>query len=187
MSTERVELDTAAVWQAVREILPLVAGWLLIVAGAVVLSVGWFGISGEALVARQLPYLVSGGLGGLALVVVGAAVIGSRDVRAVGGRLETLERQVADLHAALLQERTRDDGDGERVGITDPTHDPRSAAAQDAAADRRVLVLPQGERFHAAGCPIVADKDGVERLSRAEADERGFAPCRLCDAPSLAP
>lgn len=180
MSVDRTELDTAAVWQAVREVLPLVAGWLLVVAGAVVLGVGWFGISGEALVAKQLPYLVSGGLGGLGLVVVGAAVIASRDLRGVGGRLGTLERQVADLHAALLHERRAgghvDDAAEDTTAVTE-----RTASTGDAGGDE-VLVLPQGERYHRPGCPIVAGKDGVEALARSAADEHGYVACKVCDA-----
>src|SRR5437870_8723674 len=43
-------------------------GGLLILAGGIVLAVAWVGISGEAESYKQLPYFLSGGLGGGALV-----------------------------------------------------------------------------------------------------------------------
>lgn len=52
----------------------LIAGLALPVIGLVVIGIGWWGASGTAYPAEQLPYVVSGGLGGIALVVIGAAV-----------------------------------------------------------------------------------------------------------------
>ena len=46
-------------------------GGLLILAGGIVLAVAWVGISGEAESYKQLPYFLSGGLGGGALVALG--------------------------------------------------------------------------------------------------------------------
>lgn len=42
--------------------------------GFAVLAFTWGQVAGEAIVARQLPYVVSGGFTGLALVVVGTAL-----------------------------------------------------------------------------------------------------------------
>ena len=49
-------------WEVIRPY----AGWGLAVLGAVFIVVGWIGISGESLVAKQMPYLISGGVGGVA-------------------------------------------------------------------------------------------------------------------------
>ena len=46
-------------------------GGLLILAGGIVLAVAWVGISGEAESYKQLPYFLSGGLGGGGLVALG--------------------------------------------------------------------------------------------------------------------
>jgi hypothetical protein len=43
--------------------------------GFVLIAVAWGQVAGERLVARQLPYLVSGAVTGLALVMVGMTVI----------------------------------------------------------------------------------------------------------------
>ncbi len=42
--------------------------------GFLLIQVGWYGASGQGDVFEQLPYLISGGLGGLGLMVVGAAL-----------------------------------------------------------------------------------------------------------------
>ncbi len=52
----------------------LLAGLGLIGVGVVLIIGGWFGASGTAYEAAQMPYLISGGVFGLAVVVVGAAL-----------------------------------------------------------------------------------------------------------------
>jgi hypothetical protein len=47
------------------------AGGALLVAGVVVVLIGYIGIRDESSVELQLPYLASGGIGGLALIGVG--------------------------------------------------------------------------------------------------------------------
>jgi hypothetical protein len=46
----------------------------LMVVGVVLVALGWYGASGESEVWKEIPYLISGGLGGLTLAVVGAAL-----------------------------------------------------------------------------------------------------------------
>src|SRR5262249_44406583 len=52
----------------------LIAGIVLAVLGLVLIGIGWYSASGEVLVANQIPYLLSGGVVGLALVIIGAAL-----------------------------------------------------------------------------------------------------------------
>jgi hypothetical protein len=51
------------------------AGGLLAVAGFYAIVLGWRGAAGKASAAIQLPYLVSGGFGGLALLVFAAVLM----------------------------------------------------------------------------------------------------------------
>src|SRR5688500_10173993 len=70
---------------------------LVAAAGAVGLIVGYAGIRGEADVALQLPYILSGGLGGLFLLGAGVGLFLAAtlsDLRVSQGRLEA---EVADL------------------------------------------------------------------------------------------
>lgn len=47
----------------------------LIAGGFVAIGLGWKGAAGSLVVAEQLPYLLSGGVGGLALIVTGAGIL----------------------------------------------------------------------------------------------------------------
>lgn len=46
----------------------------LMVLGLVLVGLGWYGASGESEVWKEIPYLASGGFGGLTVTVIGAAL-----------------------------------------------------------------------------------------------------------------
>jgi hypothetical protein len=62
--------------------------------GAVALVLGWIGVSKEALTALQVPYIVSGGLGGIFLLGLGAVFWLSADLRDEWRKLDALEQAV---------------------------------------------------------------------------------------------
>lgn len=78
-----------------------VAAVVLVLAGLTALSVGWLGISGTGLAAEQNPYLISGGLGGIALVGIGCTLWLSADLQDEWRRLDGLEDRLAALEKAL--------------------------------------------------------------------------------------
>lgn len=61
--------------RADRETLLLRAGFLLVVVGIVAVFVGYVGASGTRDVSEQVPYLISGGLLGLASVTLGTGLV----------------------------------------------------------------------------------------------------------------
>jgi len=75
----------------------VVVGWACVALGLLFILLGWFGVSGDPNVARQLPYLASGGLGGLAFVIVGAGLLISEDLRSDRRRLGRIESALLDL------------------------------------------------------------------------------------------
>ncbi len=77
-------------------------GWGLLVASVVLLAVGWYGVSGTSSVARQLSYLVSGGLGGLLAGIVGIGLLVSNDVRRDRERIGRLEAAVLELRELIV-------------------------------------------------------------------------------------
>lgn len=112
--------DAAAFWRwAGRSTRPYV-GWILIALGVIAILVGYFGVSREALVAKQIPYLVSGGIGGMVLVAVGAFFLGTEDLRRELSRLERIEGMVDRLHGLLLQaaDDPSDNGSKKQGGTT---------------------------------------------------------------------
>ena len=68
-----------------------VGAWLLIVGGLLALLLGWLGVSGTAYPAEQLPYIVSGGLFGIALIAIGVQFWLSADLRDEWRKLDRLQ------------------------------------------------------------------------------------------------
>lgn len=104
----------------------LLIGWSLILVGAVMLAVGWWGVSGNPLVAAQLAYLASGGLGGLLAGIIGVGLLISNDVRKDRERLGRLEAAVLELRDLLVAQagelQTSENGakPGQDVSLSTP-------------------------------------------------------------------
>lgn len=109
---------------------------VLAVLGAIALTVGWFGVSGSVYPAEQLPYIMSGGLGGLLLVAAAATLWLSADLRDEWRHLDGLERRiearidaaVADAVAAAVADAVETTAGG-KVGQPAPRRRNRSGAA----------------------------------------------------------
>jgi hypothetical protein len=74
------------------------AAWAFVGIGAVVLVVGWVGVSGSALPAEQLPYIISAGIGGMFLLGLGAMLWLSADLRDEWRKLDRIERRLGSSH-----------------------------------------------------------------------------------------
>lgn len=77
-------------------------------AGAAAIFLGWLGVSDAVLPSEQIPYVVSGGLGGLFLLGIGATLWISADLR---DEWRALDR---------LQERLPQDDQPAEVLLADP-------------------------------------------------------------------
>ncbi len=159
-----------------------VVGWVLTGVGLLAIFLGWFGLSGQALVAKQLPFLISGGIGGIALVAIGAVILGTEDLRKDSGRLDRLENQIAQLHAVLL---ARADAPDISLAEHESHRRPNGKHERDVYgpdADHVELVaLPGGTTFHRVGCAMVEGKGGAEPITEDVARDERLKPCRLCD------
>ena len=137
-------------------------GILYCLVGAVLIFLGWNGAASYDRVSAQIPYVVSGGIGGLALVVLGSALIitqSHRDDRAA------LQATLEDLREALG-----------RVAAAEEV----VAVAHGAAAGADVRAR-RAERVPPAGLP--PDRGP----GRSHADDRrgrarstGLEACRIC-------
>ena len=76
-------------------------------AAVVVLLLGWFGVSGTAYPAEQLPYIISGGIGGLFLLGVSSVLWLSADLNDEWRKLDRIERAIraAGSHDERIIER----------------------------------------------------------------------------------
>jgi hypothetical protein len=136
-------------------------GWLFAIGGAVALFLGWWGVSGTALTAKQVPYLVSGGFTGICLLVLAAACFASDDVRRSLDRLADVERQVETLYTLLTE--------------------PENSSPAD---DGVLVAVADGRSYHRRGCRLVEGKDAAV-IDQSAAAARGLTPCRVCDPPGL--
>jgi hypothetical protein len=84
---------------------PIYIGIVVVLAGFALIGLTWGKVAGLLQVALQLPYLVSGGLTGLGLIVVGVTVISisakRRDAAEQGRQLEQLAGIMKELQATL--------------------------------------------------------------------------------------
>jgi hypothetical protein len=80
--------------------------------GALLLLLGWLGVSRSSLPAEQLPYLISAGLGGLLCVAVGATLWLSADLSDEWRKLDDIH---AELKAMNASTQPAPDGVGQTV------------------------------------------------------------------------
>jgi hypothetical protein len=140
--------------RALRQVTGAPLGWLLTAAGAALLVVGWYGISGESVVAKQLPYLASATIPGAALLVSGLLLTAR-------AQPDERERQLlADLHAALLEPA--------------PQAPPPETDG--------LWATPKGSTYHRAGC-LLAQHEATP-VTPAQVRERGLQPCPVCEPPT---
>lgn len=154
--------DRALFWRWVWSALRPVVGWLLALVGALALFLGWYGVSGTPLTAKQVPYVISGGLTGVALIVLAAAFLATEDIRRQLASVAGMERKLDDLYRLL----------------TDAPGSGAEAAAQLVAVDG-------GAAYHRPSCRLVAGKPSALQVAPDEVAERGLIPCRLCEPPAL--
>lgn len=128
----------------------------LLVLGAVLVMLGWYGTAYTNIFTEQIPYLISGGLLGLGLIVVaGFLAVSSIQAREIRELRRDLLRVLEALPAGGSGEGGRATGDG------------------------RVYVVAGGRSFHQPGCPILEGKDS-EELAPAGAADAGYVACKLC-------
>ena len=123
--------------------------------------------------AKQIPYLVSGGIGGMFLAVLGAYFLGTQELRKDSGRLDRLEQMVEELHQALLR----------RPDAPDLT-----ALAPSTNGTERDARPGRSSPSTAATCSTAADCAMVERQGRRASSRRPPPASAACGrARSAAP
>jgi hypothetical protein len=135
-------------------------GILLCLGGFVAMFLGWNGAASYDRVPAQFPYLVSGGLVGLSLVIIGAAMILVETGRK--GRDEVIAA-LAELRAAM------ETGVG---GV-------QTAVLSGGAVDGTVVA--GASSFHRPDCRLVQGRDDAHLMTVQEAEDDGLSACRICN------
>jgi hypothetical protein len=175
--------DTSLFWRWVGRAVRPYVGWILVGLGALAVLAGYLGVSRQALVAKQLPYLISGGITGLALIALGTFYLMTEELRRDSGRLDRLERMMMELHAVLLSRSDAPDSEAVDQAVRVLAGTPGSAANGRTGGEGRVLMvaLPDSERYHRSDCRMVNNKDGVEEVSAQVIRRRQLQPCAMCE------
>ncbi len=183
----------------------LIGGGIALPLGLLMVVLGWLGASRTVLLFEQLPYLLSGGLIGLSLVIVGGFVYFSywqtllvRETRALRGdltasllRVEALLAAGNDLAVPAQRAEPADvEPDAPTVASRRPS--PRRggsngsgrgtgggvAVAAPVVTGHRLVATATGSMMHRTDCVAVNGRDGLREVS---ADTPGLNPCRLCE------
>ena len=127
--------------------------------GFLVIAFAWNGAAGLDYTQGQLPYLISGGVGGLGLIVIGGSVIvaeSNRRDRAI------LERKLDQLTAVLGRMAPAAGGNGNRTAVDGD------------------LVIAGRSSYHLPDCRLVEGRNDSELITKSEAETQGLARCRIC-------
>ena len=160
-------------------------GLFIVALGLLAIGLGWNGmaggggeVNGVPNLNAQLPWLVSGGILGLALVVFGTAMIIVQNSRADRARLE-----------AKLDELVEAMGRNVAAAPTPYPAGPSFASAPAAAATTATATATKvatgtfvagPSAYHRSDCRLVQGRDDVEYITAAEAKSRSLKPCRVC-------
>jgi hypothetical protein len=111
---------------------------ILTVAGLVVVLVGYLGVRDQADIVLQIPYLMSGGLGGLALIGLGALLLIQYQMRLQARRYAEVTDQLEEWkETALAEVRTFLERAEIEVEIAEP-----ASAVRARARRRSTVTLP---------------------------------------------
>ena len=170
--TTSADPDRAEVKQGSRSLLPVfdwtiarimaVLGTLMVPTGIVVVLLGWWGAAHTPFVFEQIPYLISGGLLGIGLLMGGGLLyLGSWYAR--------------------LAEQQREEGERLREAIKlvrqEIEYLPATMGSGAAATVERTFVATKtGTMFHMQECSVVAGRTDLRQVSASD----GLTPCKIC-------
>ena len=146
----------AARWEPGR--IQLMVGAVALPLGLAIIIIGWYGAAHTFRTYQQLPYLISGGMLGLGVVIFGATAV-------AGYWAANILRLLTEVRSELR---------GGAAGA------PAAGEAAPARSPRLSLVVtPGGTQYHEPDCRVVAGRTDVRPVSPEEALR--YSPCRLCD------
>ena len=143
-----------------------VIGFLFMTLGVVMIALAWNGAANRNFVEGQFPYLLSGGVMGLALVIIGATLLFLATIRA--------ERE-------LMTDRF-----DEMIRLLGRNLN-RLSVSSNGSAGVGAQVVASDTVFHRAECKILQGKEGLATVTVDQAEAEGLTPCRVCEPPRTEP
>ncbi|MCW2542929.1 MAG: hypothetical protein JWM40_481 [Frankiales bacterium] len=142
-----------------------VASAVMLPLGLAVILLGWYGAAHTPYLFEQLPYLISGGLLGLGLAIVGGLIYFGSWVARGAAQQQAQSAEVVELLRDVLDELRQASPDTGR----------RSRAAANGGAP--FVATARGGMLHRPDCGVVAGRDDLRAIS---SSGDGLKPCTLC-------
>jgi hypothetical protein len=143
----------------------LIAGAAMVVVGVPAIVLGWYGASRTPYVFEQVPYLISGGLLGLALALLGGlfyfAYWITKQIQETRRQTEQTGRALGEIRDLLAR------------GVIATTADKAHATGNGS-----FVATEKGTMFHKSDCVVV---QGREDLRSVEPGAKGLEPCKICE------
>jgi len=143
----------------------MIVGAGLVVIGIPVIVLGWYGASRTPYVFEQVPYVISGGLLGLALAIVGGlfyfAYWVTRQVHETKRQSDQMQKSLGEIRDLLA---------GGVIATT--------AEKAQATGNGSFVATEKGTMFHRADCVVVRGRDDLRIV---EPGAPGFEPCKICE------
>jgi hypothetical protein len=136
-------------------------GLLFIATGFIMIGKAWDGAASINLrIDSQFPYLISGGIGGLGLILLGCTLL-----------------VLAALRAQQLDAARRLEELGQLLG--------RNLTRLELSSNGRptTMVVPGESTYHLPGCSVLAGKESAAAIPLQQAVVEGLQACRVCDPP----
>jgi hypothetical protein len=134
--------------------------------GFLLIVLGWNGAASLDRVPGQLPYVISGGVAGMGLILTGLVLALVQENRR---STELLLAKLDEVGAGLA-------ATGEPAAGT-PTSVPTDGSA----------VVAGRTTYHLPTCHLIAGREDLQTMGPDAATDRGLAPCRICEPQSATP
>lgn len=141
------------------------AGAILMPLGLIAIFLGWYGVAHTKYQYDQLPYVVSGGLLGLALVFLGGFLYFGAWLARIGTEQRESARQLTDAMLLLV------DVVGKQSGV------PAADSEVGEASGAELVLAGNGSTVHRRDCPLINHRDDLRPLTGNETD---LGTCRVC-------
>jgi hypothetical protein len=159
-----------ALWQSLwadvdrRVRLGRILGLVFVTAGFIIIGVAWNGAASINFAQGQIPYLLSGGFLGVALVVTGCVLLMLSTIRAERQVMTELFENMARLLGRNLSRM--------------------QFSSNGAGVDGQVVATTNA--YHRAECKVLVGKQGLTTVTIQQAQAEGLEPCRVCNPPERA-
>jgi hypothetical protein len=142
----------------------LLLGGGMVIVGVPIIVLGWYGASHTPYVFEQVPYLISGGLLGLALALLGGlfyfAYWITKQIQETRKQSEQTKEALGEIRDLLA---------GSAIAV--------SGKQAKATGNGAFVATEKGTMFHRSDCVVVQGRDDLRTVDSGS----GLEPCKICE------